>query len=164
MQKRNFYGKIISWVLVIGWMAVIFYLSAQHAEQSADLSGGITKLINDVVEKVAPEADFHIEQISYFVRKNAHFFAYMLLSILIMNALRSSGGRGMKRAFLAFVISVLYAISDEVHQLYVPGRSGQISDVLLDSIGALTGISLYIIISQRKTRRKREQNTHKEPE
>ena len=156
MQKRSFYGMIVSWGLVLGWMAIIFYLSAQHAEQSADLSGGITELVNVVVEKVAPEANLHIEQISYFVRKNAHFFAYMLLAMLTLNALRRSGGRGRKSAALSFGITVLYAISDEVHQLFVPGRSGQVSDVLLDSVGALAGIGLYLLLSRWKQKRKRE--------
>lgn len=147
---------VSSWFLVIGWMGLIFFLSAQHAEQSADLSGGITELVNVVVEKVAPEADLHIEQISYFVRKNAHFFAYMLLAMLTLNALRRSGGRGRKSAALALGITVLYAISDEVHQLFVPGRSGQMSDVLLDSVGALVGIGLYLLLSRWKQKRKRE--------
>ncbi len=155
MQKRSFYGMIVSWGIVLGWMAVIFYLSAQHAEQSADLSGGITEFVNEVVEKVVPQTDLHIEQISYFVRKNAHFFAYMLLAILTLNALRRSGVRGRKSGALAFVISVLYAISDEVHQLFVPGRSGQVSDVLLDSVGALTGIGLYMFLSRWKKRKKK---------
>ncbi|MCG1021525.1 VanZ family protein [Sutcliffiella horikoshii] len=151
-QKRML--AVVSWGLVVSWMALIFLLSAQHAEQSANLSGGITELVNEVVERVAPQTDLHIEQISYFVRKNAHFFAYLLLALLTLNALRRSGVRGRKSAALAFGISVLYAISDEVHQLFVPGRSGQVSDVLLDSVGALTGIGLYVLLSQRRRKRK----------
>ncbi|TYS69801.1 VanZ family protein [Sutcliffiella horikoshii] len=146
LQKKMI--AVISWALVVGWMALIFFLSAQHAEQSADLSGGITELVNEVVEQVAPDAEFHIDEISFFVRKNAHFFAYMLLAVLTLNAVRRSGGRGWLSMGVAFIISVLYAISDEVHQLFVPGRSGQVSDVLLDSMGALVGIALYSLISR----------------
>ncbi|NLP51886.1 VanZ family protein [Bacillus sp. RO1] len=149
---------VISWTLVVSWMALIFFLSAQHAEQSADLSGGITELVNEVVEQVAPEAEFHIDEISFFVRKNAHFFAYMLLAVLTLNAVRRSGGRGWLSMGVAFVITVLYAISDEVHQLFVPGRSGQMSDVLLDSIGALVGITLYLVISHRADRNHKVKN------
>ncbi|WP_404429459.1 VanZ family protein [Sutcliffiella horikoshii] len=147
MQFQKKIVVVLSWGLVVGWMALIFFLSAQQGEQSADLSGGITELVNQIVEQVAPEAEFQIEEISFFVRKNAHFFAYMLLAVLTLNAVRRSGGRGWLSMGVAFIISVLYAISDEVHQLYVPGRSGQVSDVLLDSAGALMGIGLYAVIS-----------------
>ncbi|KPB05839.1 VanZ family protein [Bacillus sp. CHD6a] len=153
---------ILSWALVISWMALIFFLSAQHADQSADLSGGITELVNKVVEQVAPEAELHIDEISFFVRKNAHFFAYMLLVMLTLNAVRRSGGHGWLSIGLAFVITVLYAISDEVHQLYVPGRSGQVSDVVLDSTGAVVGIALYLVISHRNDRKQKVKNRDRE--
>ena len=153
------YKIFISWALVISWMALIFYLSAQHAERSADLSGGITEWVNEVIENVAPAAEFQIDEISFFVRKNAHFFAYMLLSILTLNAVRRSGGRGLVSMVVALVISVLYAISDEVHQLFVPGRSGQVSDVLLDSAGALVGILLYALTSRLVIKKKNASRT-----
>ncbi|ART78136.1 VanZ family protein [Sutcliffiella horikoshii] len=148
MQFQKKVVAVLSWGLVVAWMALIFFLSAQHGEQSAGLSGGITEWVNEVVEQVAPDAEFKMDEISFFVRKNAHFFAYMLLAILTLNAVRRSGVRGWLSMGVAFVISVLYAISDEVHQLFVPGRSGQVSDVLLDSTGALVGIALYAIISR----------------
>jgi VanZ family protein len=152
---------LISWALVVSWMALIFFLSAQHAEQSADLSGGITELVNEVVKQVAPDAEFHIDEISFFVRKNAHFFAYMLLSVLTLNAVSRSGGQGWLSVGVAFVITVLYAISDEVHQLFVPGRSGQVSDVLLDSTGALVGIALYYVISHKANRKQKAKNKNR---
>ncbi|WP_404459684.1 VanZ family protein [Sutcliffiella horikoshii] len=154
-KKRVVVG---SWVLVIGWMALIYFLSAQHAEQSANLSGGITEFVNEIVEQVAPDGEFQMDEISFFVRKNAHFFAYMLLAILTLNAVRRSGGRGWTSMGAAFIISVLYAISDEVHQLYVPGRSGQVSDVLLDSTGAFVGIALYVVISHWIRRKHKTKN------
>nr|WP_010200030.1 VanZ family protein [Bacillus sp. m3-13] len=88
MQFQKKIVAVISWGLVAGWMALIFFLSAQQGEQSADLSGGITELVNQIVEQVAPEAEFKMDEISFFVRKNAHFFAYMLLAILTLNAVR----------------------------------------------------------------------------
>ncbi|KMJ59063.1 VanZ family protein [Bacillus sp. LL01] len=153
MQKRSFYEMILSWGSVLGWMALIFYLSAQHAEQSANLSGGITDAVKVFVDQVAPESNINIESLSYFVRKNAHFFAYLLLGLFSLNALRRSGVTLGKSAALAFTISVLYAISDEVHQLFVPGRIGQVSDVLLDSAGALVGIGLYLLVRRWRSRR-----------
>ena len=147
-QVQKKWIAVVSWGLVVGWMAMIFFLSSQQGEQSANLSGGITELVNQIVEQVAPDAEFKMDEISFFVRKNAHFFAYMLLAILTLNAVRRSAWPGLSSMGAAFIISVMYAISDEVHQLFVPGRSGQVSDVLLDSAGALMGIGLYAITSR----------------
>ena len=160
MQKRRFYRMIVSWGLVFGWMGIIFYLSAQHAEQSANLSGGITDTVKVLVDRVAPNSNVNIESVSIFVRKNAHFFAYLLLGMLSLNALRKSRVENRKSLVLAFAISVLYAISDEVHQLFVPGRSGQVSDVLLDSTGALVGIVLYAVISRWSGRKRQTEETN----
>lgn len=74
------------------------------------------------------------------IRKTAHFSVYLLLGVLVMNALRRSGVIGLKAVALAIGICVLYAVSDEVHQLFVPGRGGQARDVLIDSAGAILGI------------------------
>ena len=61
-----------------------------------------------------------------------------------------------KEMFLPWFIAALYAASDEIHQLFVPGRSGQLSDVILDSAGALAGVAaftvLWWLINRRKAR------------
>ncbi|QFT90723.1 VanZ like family protein [Bacillus sp. THAF10] len=146
MSKRNFWWMCVSWASVLVWMGTIFFLSAQHGDQSADLSGGITEAINEILQNVAPDASLNIESISFFVRKNAHFLAYLVLGLLTFFAFRKSGVGHKKGAILAFIVSILYAVSDEVHQLFVPGRSGQVSDVVLDSVGALTGIGIYFMV------------------
>ena len=138
--------KSISWIAVVLWMAFIFYLSAQVAEQSNNVSTGITEIIIEVVETVVPEKELDIKTVNHFVRKNAHFFTYFMLGILVVNALAASGVKGFKGIAIAFLICVLYAVSDEVHQLYVPGRGCQITDVLIDSGGALAGISLFTLL------------------
>jgi len=109
-------------------MALIFNLSSQPANQFNKLSEGVTKVIVDTVERVAPSTDFDLSRGNHIVRKNAHFFAYLVLALLVMNAVRRTGGNDIK---LALLICVLYAISDETHQIFVPGRSAQLSDVLI---------------------------------
>lgn len=52
----------------------------------------------------------------------------------------------LKRMLLPWLIAALYAASDEIHQLFVPGRSGQLSDVILDSAGALAGVAAFTVI------------------
>jgi len=58
----------------------------------------------------------------------------------------------LRGVLLAFVICVLYAISDETHQIFVPGRSAQISDVLIDSVGAIVGILMYLVLGRIKSK------------
>ena len=80
--------KFLSWRAVILWMALIFNLSSQVAEQSNELSTGITEVIVKTVEKVAPQAEFNIKSFNNVLRKNAHFFAYLVLGILVLTALK----------------------------------------------------------------------------
>lgn len=71
----------------------------------------------------------------------------MILGILT-NALRINRVHSYKGILLALLICILYAISDEIHQIFVPGRSGEIRDVVIDSSGSSTGILVYSIVSQ----------------
>ena len=136
-----------SWLLVLSWMLLIFSLSAQPAEQSSQLSGGITVTVIETVEKVMPNLSINRDTLSHLIRKNAHFFAYLILGVLVTNALYYSTKMQVKKQIiLSFIICVLYAISDEVHQLFVPGRSGEVKDVLIDSAGAGVGIFIYFLL------------------
>lgn len=140
--------KILAWTAVILWMAVIFHLSHQPATVSNTLSTGITEVIVKTVEKVIPRASIDVQSFNNVVRKNAHFIAYLVLGVLVLNALRRTGVKGSRSLVLALGICVLYAVSDEVHQLFVPGRGGQVHDVLIDSAGASVGIGLYLLVSR----------------
>ena len=140
--------KFLSWIAVILWMAFIFNLSSQEVEQSNKLSTGVTEVIVETIEKVAPNADINMKSINHKIRKNAHFFAYLVLAILAINAFRRSGVYGYRSIILAAALCVTYAISDEIHQLFVPGRGGQVKDVVIDSAGMIAGIGLYLIMSR----------------
>ena len=143
MMKRNI-KLIASWAAVLLWMLLIFRLSSQVADDSNNLSLGITGLLHKLIDgfiTVNEEAANHI------VRKSAHFTAYLILGILALNALSSSGiSKWKKEIIISLLICVLYAVSDEIHQLFVPGRSGQPGDVLIDSLGAGVGIGIYILV------------------
>jgi VanZ family protein len=139
-QQIIFY---ISVMLVIGWMALIFYLSSQPASQSNEFSNQVTEVIVETIEKVAPEiaSNWDLKELNHFIRKNAHFFSYFVLGVLVMNALYQ---KGYRKFVLSLTICVLYSISDEIHQTFVPGRGGNIIDVIIDSSGSLIGIGLYL--------------------
>lgn len=144
--------KILSWTAVVIWMALIFILSAQISEQSSQLSTGITEFIIKTIEKFIPIANFDIGSFNHIVRKSAHFIAYMVLGVLALNALRRSKAYGYRSLALALAlgICVIYAVSDEWHQLFIPGRVGQAKDVILDSAGAGVGILIYLGLCRRK--------------
>ena len=137
--------KRITWLLVIFLMALIFYLSHQPANKSNSLSKGVTDVIVESLEKITPNMDINKRSFNHILRKNAHFFSYLLLGALVTRGLRYFGIKGYKAMGLALLICVLFAISDEIHQLYVPGRGGQVKDVIIDSAGAFVGILGYTI-------------------
>jgi VanZ family protein len=156
------YKTVLSWAVVIFWMAVIFSLSSQAAEQSDQLSMEIAEIITQVAEKAVPANDIEVVSFNRFVRKNAHFIAYLVLGLLVINAMRCSGFCGYKSVFLALFLCVIYAISDEIHQLYVPGRGCQVKDIIIDSTGAAAGIFLYMIydkvLRERKMRKRNKRS------
>lgn len=125
--------KILSWIFVLLWMIVIFILSHQPAEDSGRLSFGLTEIIARFIR-----VDSGI--LEHIIRKYAHFSEYFILGILAAIALNNYKMPKAITFFISLGICVLYAVSDEIHQLYVPGRSGQAGDVLIDSLGGLLGI------------------------
>lgn len=136
------------WCAVALWMAVIFSLSAENAAESTATSGSVVERVLDVLlsgkkETVSDKALAAIrETLTVIVRKSAHFTAYLILGVLFSCALNASGATPRASRVLSLLFSTLYAVSDEVHQLFVPGRSGKAPDVLIDAAGALVGILL----------------------
>ncbi len=143
---------LFSWVAVLLWMLLIFHLSSQVAEDSNELSKGVTEIVVETAEKVAPKYNLDVNNFNHIVRKNAHFFTYLVLGILVSNATKRSGLRGTRAIFFIFTICVFYAISDEIHQAFVPGRGPQVKDVFIDSAGSIAGIGLYLISSKIKSK------------
>ena len=143
--------KIILWMLVILWAAVIFSFSAQPATQSDKSSMSFTKKIvrildvtNSLSEK---ELDTIADNLNHFVRKGAHFCAYALLSVLIYVLLKEYGFKTTHAMIFAVSLSGLYACSDEFHQTFVPGRSGEMRDVGIDTLGAFSGVLFFYLCS-----------------
>ena len=139
--------KTIFAVLLVLWMGFIFSMSCENAEESSNTSGQTIKVVLSTVpefEKQPEEVKVNIiEELQFIVRKSAHFIGYMILGILASGLILQYENIN-KKYLLAFLICVIYAISDEIHQLFVPGRAGQVRDVLIDSAGSLLGIILVM--------------------
>ena len=158
---------MILWAVVVLWMAVIFSFSAQSGEQSAQLSGDTIRVISTMViphfqeQPESVQLDL-IASLQFVIRKAAHFSVYLILGVLVMVALGQHTRNTKVRILLAQAICTLYAASDEFHQLFIDGRGAQIQDVLIDSVGALTGIALVFfvgfVVQRRKHRKTRQQD------
>lgn len=148
----------VAWTAVILWMAFIFSMSAEPAVESDKTSGGVAELIlkifvPDFEELSSAERAEMVDGIQHAVRKSAHFCGYTLMGILLCIAFSGHFERNRHILPSAFVAGALYAASDEFHQRFVPGRSGELKDVLLDSSGVAFGILLFILVVMLKRRR-----------
>lgn len=146
--------KMLSWIIVVFWMVVIFYFSYQPATVSNGMSMGVTMKFIQLIEFFSPDIEINENYLNGKIRKFAHFFIYFLLGIFVMGAIRKGNDKGWRSVAFTFLICVLFAIFDEMHQLIVPGRGAQLKDVIIDSLGALLGISLYLSISSIKMKKR----------
>lgn len=167
MNKR-YLGAVASLLLTILIMIVIFMLSAQDSSESSSLSDLIARmlagvLIFDFHDLSADEQMRIIEQWSWPIRKTAHASEYACLAIsLVVTCWQIAAWRHETRegarlcprripfvGMTAFAIAVLYACSDEIHQLFIDGRAGQVADVLVDASGAAIGCLLMCLLMWR---------------
>ena len=144
--------------LSIGWMALIFFLSSQPASESSALSNGLLARLSALLPvslRALPVMTGARLAPSALIRKAAHMALYFVLFLL----LRSSAvrlPRLARRADLAALAGcILYACSDELHQRFVPGRSGELRDVLIDTAGALTALALLALYRCIRAHRRR---------
>ena len=146
-------ARYISLILLVAWMCVIFCFSAENAEKSDSTSDEvIVKVVEHVYPKykTLPEKEQKevVEKFSFPVRKLAHFSEFFLLGIL--SAVFFATFISIKvnlRVVLALLLGLLYATSDEIHQLFIDGRACRFTDVLIDFSGvALAVLLIYIIV------------------
>lgn len=156
--------KLLVWVPPVFIAMSIFGFSSQNAEESSGLSTKAAIAIirfadNSHIVEVNDknEAEF-IENLQYPIRKCAHMSEYMIFTLSVMFALSVWGVRNKLLYIETFAVSVVFASTDEFHQLFVPGRSGMVSDVLIDSTGAAIGLLIVWgvcnIIRKRKLKAK----------
>lgn len=139
-MKKNLI-RIILIILLIYVLITIFNFSNQNSEESSGISRKITQTVVTTF-KITEKTNF-IESI---IRKIAHFTIYAVLGFLVMSLVSTYRLKELDRIGYSQIFGTLYAISDEIHQSFIPGRSSQITDVILDSLGVLLGILLVILI------------------
>ncbi|HIT84750.1 MAG TPA: VanZ family protein [Candidatus Ornithomonoglobus intestinigallinarum] len=146
-------------------MVLIFMLSSQTSESSASLSTGVTQRIVDLVASVAnipsSEKPSMVLALHHIVRKAAHFTLYALLGLsanAMFTSLCPKSGR-LKRVLYTAVFCCLSAALDELHQKFVSGRGPQVTDVMIDTAGALCGCAVFAVLTAaaKRTVRRRAQ-------
>lgn len=143
--------KIILWILIISCMIAIFHFSSQKADESKKTSSGfiitVIRLI-DVNNTLSPGEIKNIsESITTLVRKTAHFSIYAILGILVALLFFEYGIQGKKKVLFTVLWVFLYACSDEFHQTFVEGRSGEIRDIVIDTAGGFCGAVFITMIT-----------------
>ena len=147
MTKAN-QRKLLIPLAVVFWMAIIFKLSAQPGEQSNLLSTKVTTIIVSLAKLFRP--DVNVLTLNHFIRKCAHFLAYLVLGIIVLFAMRRIGLMGKQGIGFTLLLCISYAITDELHQAFVPGRTPKLLDVLIDSSGASIGIGVYVLFVENR--------------
>lgn len=135
-----------AWAAVVAWMAVIFWFSAQPGTESAAMSGGFIQrvigwFVPDFAHMSPAGQAAMVESWQTAVRKIAHMAEYALLGVLLWTALGRSLSGLRIRAVLTAGIGLVYAASDEIHQMFVPGRGPGVLDVLIDFAGLCAGLA-----------------------
>lgn len=138
--------KIVLTILLVIWMALIFWFSNQGSVKSTEKSQSFVRntivTIYKLFDSNASEEKLEtiVEMFDVPVRKVAHFTEYFILGILVFFTFRSYG---IKNIYIMIAFCFIYSCSDEIHQLFVPGRSGNLIDVILDSLGSFSSIIFF---------------------
>lgn len=156
-RKKEKFGvallRDLAGLLAVAWMCVIFAFSAQPKEESGAVSESFTYQMVSKTNRL-----FHIDwddarvreiaaSIEGGVRKAAHMVEYGILAALIYGWLGRWAFPFLQRGGRAFLTAAIYAATDEFHQLFVPGRSGRVTDVLIDSAGGLLGVLTFVVVA-----------------
>lgn len=145
---------IIPLIGIIGLMLLIFYFSSLNGVESHRLSKGIVRFFRDMspaIKGFKEHGPGRNIEFDFLLRKFLHFSEFFLLSLLVFAA-ASGLGTGVKRAQrIAVVICFLYSVSDEVHQIFISGRTPRAADVLIDTCGSIVAMALagYILKKRR---------------
>lgn len=147
--------NIIRGILITALIAIfvtIFGFSNQNAETSSGLSQKVANFVVEIVPSIKnmPEQEKEevVDRIESVVRKIAHYSIYTLVGILLMSLMSTYKIKELDRIAVSLIVGVIYASTDEIHQAFVPGRGPLVADVILDSMGVLTGIFIVMLVDK----------------
>ncbi|WP_300627523.1 VanZ family protein [uncultured Thomasclavelia sp.] len=134
--------KIRYFLPMIIWMIFIFIMSNTNGNDSSSQSNFFANIILQFI-------NIDKETLTFLIRKLAHISEYAILALFTYYALIKIAFNKRIIFQITFLISFLYACSDEFHQLFISGRSGQFTDIIIDSTGCLIML-LFLYLWQKK--------------
>lgn len=143
MNKKIYhFVSLILWLLTV---VLIFFLSHQTGEESSNSSGSFLVFIESILKTEVSEG---------FLRTAAHFTEFMVLGLLTINL--SYSYKGYLSPYKAVIFGSLYAVTDEIHQIFIPNRACELKDYLVDTAGVVIGVFIFTILHILLTKYKRE--------
>lgn len=142
--------KYIKLVILVIWMGLIFFFSAQQANESTITTNVVVDLLYKIYSYfVSDKVDFNTFNVLLFAptRKIAHFTEFAILGLLTYLNIKEY--KNKKVLLISVLLASLYAISDEIHQIYVPGRYCDIKDMALDIFGVIIGVIFIHLFEKR---------------
>ena len=138
-------GRVVFTLALAGCIWFIFSNSMAVAQVSSASSGRVLQLLQGALRRLGhPALAQRLTQ--HVVRKMAHFCEYLLEGFLLMLCMRVYSRHPLGHITVPMLGGVLTALTDETIQLYSPGRSSQVTDVWLDSVGVLAGILAALVL------------------
>ena len=133
--KKNKFFAAVFWVLSLAVMVMIFTFSAATGEESEEVS---QNLLSKIIEFIGNYISHN------FLRKLAHFSEFAALGFCMAGAIHFTFGK--RKFYLPLIPCVLYAVSDEIHQHFVPERACRVFDMFVDTCGIMTGIGIFLLL------------------
>lgn len=124
--------SVILWILTA---SLIFFLSHQTGEESSKSSGSMMLFLEQIFKTDISES---------FIRTAAHFTEFMIFGFITINL--SFSFKGYLTPFKAVLYGSLYAVTDEIHQIFIPKRACEFKDFLVDTAGVITGVFIFTVI------------------
>ena len=131
-------------LLLAGTFFLIFGFSSQNATESSGISKKVSEALVEFTnkEKTIREKNKMVKFLEPRIRKLAHFSIYTVVGFLLMSLCFTYKISINKKIVISLIIGFIYACSDELHQTFVMGRSGEARDVLIDTSGVFIGICI----------------------
>jgi VanZ family protein len=137
-SRYRWIARIKNWLPVVAWASLVFYFSTEQFS-SLNTKETFGLLLSRLFPNMATE---EIEPVHGTMRKLGHWGEYFILSMLFLSALQNETGerRKVRHVIYTLIFVLLYAISDELHQSFVPSRTASFGDVTIDLLGGICGV------------------------
>lgn len=133
--KKNKFLAAVFWILSLAVMVMIFMFSSATGEESEAVS---QNLLSKIIEFIGNYVSHN------FLRKLAHFCEFAALGFCVAGAVHFTFGK--RKFYIPLIPCILYAVSDEVHQHFVPERACRVFDMFVDTCGIMTGIGIFLLL------------------